>query len=126
MKLIDVKPIETISVHLRDPNTGAKLFDDRVPVTITLKGMHTDAFQSVLNTQQAENRKNEKRGIVKTPAQERADSAALYAAVTVAWKGIDGECTKDAAMALYEPEHMAWLRAQISDALIEHAQSIKK
>lgn len=126
MNLLDVKPIETCVVKLRDPNTGEQLMDGKKPVTITLKGMHTDAFQSELNRQRAETARNEKRNIVLSPSQERANSAKLYAAVTLSWSGIDGECTKEAAQNLYEPEHMAWLRSQISDALIEHAQSIKK
>lgn len=126
MNILEVKPVETFVLKVRDPNTGDYLSDGKKPVTITLKGMHTDAFQQELIKQRTENERNAKRGITLSAAQERTNSAKLYAAVTVEWAGIDGECTKSNAQAIYEPESMSWLRSQISDALIEHAQSLKK
>lgn len=127
MNLAEIKTEEFVTLEVLHPATGEK-----TGAEIKLKGMHTDAWQSEFQKQLALKEKREAKGITPKPAQSRAESARLYAAVTASWKGITGkdgkplECSAEAAEALYEPEHMAWLRAQISDALLNHANSIKK
>lgn len=122
MNILDVKPIETVTIRLRNPGTGEELFDGKTPVTITLAGMHTDLFQAEITRQQAEEKGREKRNQTKTPLQERIDTAKLYASVTREWSGIskDGkplDFNFDNAIEIYKPEHMAWLRKQVGDGL---------
>lgn len=126
MDILSVKTIETTVIHLRSPVDSQELFDGKTPVTITLAGMHTDAFQLEITRQQQEDKQRDKRGQTKSPLQERIDTAKLYASVTKEWTGIskDGkpvECNLDNAIEIYKPESMAWLRKQISDALRELA-----
>lgn len=122
MDIAKLKTTETTTVHLRDPETGEKLYENDEPVTITLQGFHTDAWQDEQSAVDAERERLSKRA----KGAGRREMARLLAAVTTAWSAVDGECTKDSALKLYEPEGAAWLRSQLNDALIEHAKNIKK
>ena len=124
MKLTDVKARETTVLKVRDPNTGDYLYDGKVPVTITLKGMHSDPFQNELLRQK--HASSQKKNQVKSAQNEREDAAKLYASVFVSWTGIDGECNAENAKAVLEPDSMAWLRMQVSEELVELAESLKK
>jgi hypothetical protein len=118
--------VETLTVELRHPTTGAPLMEGDKTVSITLKGMHTDAWGDEVRRQSEADEKRKK-----SAAESRRDAARLYACVTVAWSGItkgakEVECTPEEARKLYEPESAAWLRSQVSAALLAHAEGIKK
>lgn len=126
MNLNELKTKEAIVLHVRHPETGEPLYEDGSPVTITLRGMHTDVVQEEIKAQGRRKREAEKKGEATTAEQDRKDNAAIYAAATISWTGHDEEFSRKAAQLLYEPEEMIWLRSQIDDKLKQHGESIKK
>ena len=125
MNILELHPIQTTVVHLKNPATGEEIYDGKKPVIITLKSTDCDAFINV--TREILARESSKpAGEFRTAQQERNDQARQLAAVTVDWTGLDAPFSHDEAVALYSDERSRPYREQLFTALNALHESVGK
>lgn len=97
---------EGAELHLRDPRNDALLFNDEVPVTITLAGEDSDRVRKAERACVDRRLEASARGVaVLTSAQIDADNLEKLVAAVISWTGIDidgkPDCTPKAAASFF-------------------------
>lgn len=130
MDLMQIAPPvnEGVIMQVRHPQTGEVLEQNGEPVTITLLGTDSDAFEKVSDG--AVNRRIKSAGRLLPLAEEqRTIAIEMLVACTLAWKGIGIEDGKDLefnkANAKIVYTKLKWLRIQ-ADAFIGDKENFIK
>lgn len=115
---------DTVDVELHLPNGVALVNDDGTPMIITLHGLYSDKYRSVVEKQQADRLKRAQRMGGKPnidPKELRDNRTTLLIECTESWNiTLNGECPKctpQNVRAVYEKYQ--FIRDQASDALEE-------
>lgn len=115
---------DTVDVELHLPNGVALVNDDGTPMIITVHGLYSEKYRSVVEKQQADRLKRAQRMGGKPsidPKELRDGRTTLIIECTLSWNiTLDGECPKcDVQTARRVYEMYPFIRDLVSDALEE-------